>query len=40
MAIQIAAQTGATSGATAITTPPAVATIFPPFSKRRKTGRA
>jgi len=29
----------ATSGATAKKTPPQVATIFPPFSKRRKIGR-
>ena len=30
----------AASGASAKATPPAVATIFPPFEKPRKTGRA
>ena len=33
-------QQTAASGASAKVAPPAVATIFPPFSKRRKTGRA
>ena len=33
-------QMNAASGASARVAPPAVATIFPPFSKRRKIGRA